>query len=250
MSAPLCLCDPPESSVKAVAGKSSKHAGREFWSCRICDFFQWVDQGGTTLSAAGPRCRCGHPSHLRITRKAGSNCGRSFWTCANTGGYSCGFFQWEFDDWEPPDSQSSSTDSEDQSCKKCGKVVKVMTVNENNQKGNAGGAVAGLSTNRFQKRWWMTRKWSCFAITTWVNNSEVDEVTPPHPCCLFAPHVNEISSIHAFHGHHYKRTFWLCRLMGHVFGAGHLRGSRLLSFFEFYYENNIVWGVGWGGIIT
>jgi hypothetical protein len=44
----------------------------------------------------------------------------------------------------------------------------------------------------------MTRKWSCFAITTWVNNSEVDEVTPPHPCCLFAPHVNEISSIHAF----------------------------------------------------
>jgi hypothetical protein len=80
----------------------------------------------------------------------GSNCGRSFWTCANTGGYSCGFFQWEFDDWEPPDSQSSSTDSEDQSCKKCGKVVKVMTVNENNQKGNAGGAVAGLSTNRFK----------------------------------------------------------------------------------------------------
>lgn len=150
MSAPLCLCDPPESSVKAVAGKSSKHAGREFWSCRICDFFQWLDQGGTTLSAAGARCRCGHPSHLRITRKAGSNCGRSFWTCANTGGYSCGFFQWESDDWEPPDSQSSSTDSEDQSCKKCGKVVKVMTVNENNQKGNAGGAVAGLSTNRFK----------------------------------------------------------------------------------------------------
>ena len=31
---------------------------------------------------------------------------------------------------------------------------------------------------------------------------------------------------------------------------GHLRGSRLLSFFAFYYENNIVWGgVGWGGII-
>eukprot|EP00435_Cladocopium_sp_Y103_P010788 s3559_g2.t2 len=143
MSAPLCLCDPPESSVKAVAGKSSKHAGREFWSCRVCDFFQWVDHGGTTLSAAGPQCRCGHPSHLRITRKAGSNCGRSFWTCANTGGYSCGFFQWESADWEPPaDSQSSSTDStrstEDQSCKKCGKAVKVMTVSENNQKGNAG----------------------------------------------------------------------------------------------------------------
>ena len=33
--------------------------------------------------------------------------------------------------------------------------------------------------------------------------------------------------------------FW-----GHVFGAGHLRGSRLLSFFAFYYLNNIVWGVG------
>ena len=142
MSAPLCLCDPPESSVKAVAGQSSKHAGREFWSCRICDFFQWVDQGGTTLSAAGPPCRCGHPSHLRITRKAGSNCGRSFWTCANTGAYSYGFFQWESADWEAPtDSQSSSTESatEDQSCKKCGKSVKVMTVSENNQKGNGGG---------------------------------------------------------------------------------------------------------------
>ena len=61
--------------------------------------------------------------------------------------------------------------------------------------------------------------------------------------------------------------------INYVFGAGHLRGSRLLSFFAFYYENNIVcggvvffafyyennivcggvgWGVGvgWGGIIT
>ena len=36
----------------------------------------------------------------------------------------------------------------------------------------------------------------------------------------------------------------------HVFGAGHLRGSRLLSFSAFYYENNIVWGggAGWGGV--
>ena len=36
----------------------------------------------------------------------------------------------------------------------------------------------------------------------------------------------------------------------HVFGAGHLRGSRLLSFSAFFYENNIVWGggVGWGGV--
>ena len=40
---------------------------------------------------------------------------------------------------------------------------------------------------------------------------------------------------------------WIFRL---VFGAGHLRGSRLLSFFAFYYENNIVWGggVGWGAV--
>ena len=37
--------------------------------------------------------------------------------------------------------------------------------------------------------------------------------------------------------------------LSHVFGAGHLRGSRLLLFFAFYYENNIVGGgwVGWGG---
>ena len=52
--------------------------------------------------------------------------------------------------------------------------------------------------------------------------------------------------------------------INYVFGAGHLRGSRLLSFFAFYYENNIVCGgvvffafyyennivcggVGWGG---
>ena len=37
-------------------------------------------------------------------------------------------------------------------------------------------------------------------------------------------------------------------LVFHGFGAGHLRGSRLLLFFAFYYENNIVWvggGVGW-----
>ena len=30
--------------------------------------------------------------------------------------------------------------------------------------------------------------------------------------------------------------------INYVFGAGHLRGSRLLSFFAFYYENNIVCG--------
>ena len=30
-----------------------------------------------------------------------------------------------------------------------------------------------------------------------------------------------------------------------VLGARHLRGSRLLSFCAFYYEYNIVWGVGW-----
>ena len=43
---------------------------------------------------------------------------------------------------------------------------------------------------------------------------------------------------------------YLIRMMfwGHVFGAGHLRGSRLLSFFAFYYLNNIVWGVGGGGV--
>ena len=41
-------------------------------------------------------------------------------------------------------------------------------------------------------------------------------------------------------------------LGGHVFGAGHLGGSRLLSFFAFYYENNIVWGggVGWDNNVT
>ena len=41
----------------------------------------------------------------------------------------------------------------------------------------------------------------------------------------------------------------------HVFGAGHLRGSPLLSFFASYYQHNIGWGVGpggvgWGGIIA
>ena len=36
-------------------------------------------------------------------------------------------------------------------------------------------------------------------------------------------------------------------LVFHGFGAGHLGGSRLLLFFAFYYENNIVWG-GWGGV--
>ena len=43
----------------------------------------------------------------------------------------------------------------------------------------------------------------------------------------------------------------------HVFGAGHLRASRLLSFFASYYQHNIGWGggagwggVGWGEIIT
>ena len=51
--------------------------------------------------------------------------------------------------------------------------------------------------------------------------------------------------------------------INYVFGAGHLRGSRLLSFFAFYYENNIVCGGvvflhstmkitlcvgGWGGV--
>ena len=34
--------------------------------------------------------------------------------------------------------------------------------------------------------------------------------------------------------------------LSHVFGAGHLRGSRLLSCFAFYSENNIVGVVGWG----
>ncbi|CAE7697162.1 Top3a [Symbiodinium pilosum] len=137
MSAPLCNCDPPRSAALGVAGRRSKHQGREFWTCQVCDFFQWLDLGGTNLSAAGPPCRCGHPSVLKITQKA-PNVGRSFWTCASSGTCRCGFFQWESPDWEPPASASQDSNQEEQNCKKCGKAVRVMTVEEHNQKGNAG----------------------------------------------------------------------------------------------------------------
>ncbi|CAK9097318.1 unnamed protein product [Durusdinium trenchii] len=134
MSAPLCHCDPPESAVKRVAGMNSKHQGREYWSCPSCDFFQWIDHGGTTLSAAGPLCRCGHPSALKMTRKDGPTRGREFWSCASTGNCGCNFFQWESSDWEG--SQEPLT--VENNCKKCRRAVQVLVVGENNQNGNAG----------------------------------------------------------------------------------------------------------------
>ena len=136
MSAPLCHCDPPESAVKRVAGMNSKHQGREYWSCPSCDFFQWIDHGGTTLSAAGPLCRCGHPSALKMTRKDGPTRGREFWSCASTGNCGCNFFQWESSDWEG--SQEPLT--VENNCKKCRRAVQVLVVGENNQNGNAGAA--------------------------------------------------------------------------------------------------------------
>ncbi|OLQ13030.1 Endonuclease 8-like 3 [Symbiodinium microadriaticum] len=123
MSGPLCHCDPPKTTEKRVSGSASKHHGREYWSCSCCDFFRWADQPGTTLSAAGPPCRCGQASILKVARTP-SNSGRSFWKCASSGPAECGFFQWESDCPEPASTPTAS----DRSCKKCKKAVEIKRV--------------------------------------------------------------------------------------------------------------------------
>ncbi|CAE7772735.1 NEIL3 [Symbiodinium sp. CCMP2592] len=132
MSGPLCHCDPPKATEKRVAGSASKHHGREYWSCSTCDFFRWVDQPGTTLCAAGPPCRCGQASTLKVARTASNN-GRSFWICARTGPAACRFFEWESADFP-----SSTPTASDRSCKKCKKAVEIRIAGKHNPKGNAG----------------------------------------------------------------------------------------------------------------
>lgn len=93
MSAPLCKCSPAQVTVKATS-HSGANPGRQYWSCRACDFFKWVDAGGAHLSAPGPLCRCGHPSRRAVSRPTAKNPNRAFGNCASTDGRKCSFFDW------------------------------------------------------------------------------------------------------------------------------------------------------------
>lgn len=117
-SDPLCKCENPQPAVMLTVRKEGPNTGRQFFSCKACNFFQWADAGGTaprqqhevtaamdtatrtpreepqsgtTGETQGPMCRCAvpQPATLLTVRKEGPNTGRQFYKCGD-----CNFFQW------------------------------------------------------------------------------------------------------------------------------------------------------------
>jgi hypothetical protein len=82
--APVCRCG------TASTFKTSR-AGKDYWSCGKCEFFQWADAVRSVNTVAGPKCKCGEPTRQLPVTKMGKNHGRKFWTCASR---RCKFFQW------------------------------------------------------------------------------------------------------------------------------------------------------------
>lgn len=115
-----------EPCVERTVKKDGPNKGRQFLTCRCsqmdnsCGFFVWKDEApentlGSTTSRSTlsvtevsnvPKCS-GHDvaCALRITRKAGRNQNREFYTCSFQGVESCGFFEWK-DEHRPTASSS------------------------------------------------------------------------------------------------------------------------------------------------
>lgn len=101
----------------------------------------------SAMSGAPPRCKCEMPARQLVTKKAGPNQGRAFWTCAATDGQGCNFFAWAAG---PPAAATTQPapakrpfapqqpERVDGQCKSCRAPVMHQRVSASNTKGNAG----------------------------------------------------------------------------------------------------------------
>jgi hypothetical protein len=96
-------------------------------------------------SAAPPLCKCAMPARQAITKKAGANQGRPFWTCAATDNQGCKFFEWAGPQVATPSQPAAAPrpsaappERVDGQCGQCRAPVMHQRVSMSNTKGNAG----------------------------------------------------------------------------------------------------------------